>query len=152
MKEQWLLRPLVVSALHSFPSIRLAPSLSHLLPSCTQRLVLYPCHATFPPASTHNSPPTITRTPTGSNFACRPLQPLASSPAILLLLPFDQLVSLARKPVYLSSVFSLEVWAEAYSIFLFYRTESYRARRGIHSSKYRGRRWKASFSLSRSYP
>ena len=95
VKEQWLLRPLLVSAPHAIPH-QTSP------PTYTQRLAPYPCHASFLPVPTHSPPPTIARTPKVSNFLCCPLQPLASSPAILLLHAFDQLISSGLKPTFLS--------------------------------------------------
>ena len=52
VKKLRLLRPLFVSTRCSFPSKRLAPSLPHLLPPCTQRHTLCRCPAPYHPAST----------------------------------------------------------------------------------------------------
>lgn len=132
VKELRLLRPLLVSAHHSFPSKRLAPSLSHLLvaphaiPRSSQRRPFASPTYTLASYSADKgmeggalspaTPPIVPHTTTGRpspptplalDYQCKnacssfPCQPLAFSQVILLLHAFDQLVSLARKPVYL---------------------------------------------------
>ena len=89
----------------SSPSSRFRPP-CHLPPNASCSLHTAPCpspcHASVLPAPTQSPPPTSARTPKASNFLCCRLQPLASSPAILLLHAFDQLVSSGLKRACLS--------------------------------------------------
>ena len=94
MKELRLLRPLLVSAPLPSPPPNISSYL-HTTP-CPS-----PCHASVLPAPTQSPPPTSARTPKASNFLCCRLQPLASSPAILLLHSFDALIHPGLRPVYL---------------------------------------------------
>ena len=143
VKKLRLLRPLVVSARHSFPSTRLLPPLHITIrPS--------PCHDTYLPAPTHSPPRTIIRTPKASNFLCCPLHPLTSSPAILLLHSFDALIRPSLKAVYLSTASFGDAGEEANFIFLFYRAESHRVRLGYPFLKMQGRR-RRSFLLPLSF-
>ena len=114
VKEQWLLRALFVSA---------PPAISHQtsLPTCTKLLAPYPA---TPPSSLR--PPTALHQraqghPRASSFPCCPLKPLASTQVILLTHSSYQLVSLARKPVYLYPAPEREPGRKPVQASLFYR-------------------------------
>lgn len=117
------------------PAIRSNPNTSYLPLTAPRPL---PCHATYLPGPSHSPPPAITRTPKASNFLCCQLQPLASSQSILLLYPFDALISPALKPTYLSLAPFRELRRKPASSSCSTEQKAIGQDSVIHSSKYRG--------------
>ena len=111
VKELRLLRSLLVSAPPAIPHQTSLPTYTKLLAPPNPHLIVaphaiprpLPCHATYLPVPTHSPLPTITRTPKASTFPCYLLQPLPSSPAILLLHSLEAFIGPALKLAYLST-------------------------------------------------
>ena len=130
VKEQWLLRPLVVSTRHAFCPKHLLPP-THTSSPLTMPRHLAPCAHPEPSTNEHEDTQgkqlRLLSTPALGFF---PSNPPTSC--------FRPACKLCPKASLSISVFLWGVGKEASSSFLFYRAETHRAGCGIHPSKCKG--------------